>query len=36
MTGEIIGIEGASYVTVEWEHGGRSVINLGSVEFVSY
>jgi len=36
MAGEIIGNEGSSYVTVEWEHGGRSVINLGSLEFVSY
>ncbi len=36
MAGEIIGVEGSSYVTVEWEHGGRSVTNLGSLEFVSY
>jgi len=36
MTGEIMSTEGSSYVTVEWEHGGRSVINLGSLEFVSY
>jgi len=36
MTGEILSTEGSSYVTVEWEHGGRSVINLGSLEFVSY
>ncbi|KKQ03411.1 MAG: hypothetical protein US14_C0035G0003 [candidate division WS6 bacterium GW2011_WS6_36_26] len=36
MTGEIMGVEGSSYVTVEWEHGGRSVTNIGSLEFVSY
>lgn len=36
MTGEIISVEESSYVTVEWEHGGRSVVNLGSLEFVSY
>jgi len=36
MTGAILSTEGSSYVTVEWEHGGRSVINLGSLEFVSY
>jgi len=36
MAGEIMSTEGSSYVTVEWEHGGRSVINLGSLEFVSY
>lgn len=35
MTGEIVSVEGSSYVTVGWEHGGRSVVNLGSLEFVS-
>lgn len=36
MSGEIVENEGSSYVTVEWEHGGRSVIHIGSLEFVSY
>lgn len=36
MTGKIVEVEGSSYVTVEWEHGGRSVTNIGSLEFVSF
>jgi len=36
MAGEIAEVEGSSYATVEWEHGGRSIIHLGSLEFVSY
>lgn len=36
LSGEIIGVEDTSYVTVQWEGNGRSVVNLGCVEFVNY
>lgn len=36
MVGEIVGVEDNSYVTVEWEHNGRSVANIGTLEFIDY
>jgi hypothetical protein len=36
MNGEIVNVEGSGYATVEWENGGRSIVSLGSMEFVSY
>lgn len=36
MNGEIVEVEGSGYATVEWENGGRSIVSLGSMEFVSY
>ena len=36
MNGEIAEVEGSGYATVEWENGGRSIVSLGSMEFVSY
>lgn len=36
LSGEIVEVEDASYVTVEWEGSGRSVVNLGCLEFVTY
>lgn len=36
MAGEIVGVEDNTYVTVNWEHNGRSVANIGTLEFVDY
>ena len=36
MNGEIVGVEGSGYATVEWENGGRGIVSLGSMEFVTY
>lgn len=36
MLGEIKEIEDDVYVSVKWENGASSIINIGSVEFVSY
>lgn len=36
MLGEVVSIENASFISVEWENGMRSVINIGNVEVVSY
>jgi hypothetical protein len=36
MNGELVEVEGSGYATVEWENGGRSIVSLGSMEFVSY
>jgi hypothetical protein len=36
MLGKVVGIEEeSSYINVEWEGGQRTIINIGSVEFVS-
>ena len=36
MLGKIVGVEEeSSYVNVEWEGGQRTIISIGSVEFVS-
>jgi hypothetical protein len=35
MLGKILNMEGDMYATVEWEGGQRSIINIGSLEFVS-
>lgn len=36
MLGEVNGVEDETYISVNWENGASSVINVGSVEFVSY
>lgn len=36
MLGEVDGIEEETYISVKWENGASSIINVGSVEFVSY
>jgi len=36
MLGEVIGVEEDTYISVKWENGASSIINVGSVEFVSY
>jgi len=37
MLGKVISVEGDSlYVNVEWENGHKSMINIGSLEFVSF
>lgn len=36
MNGEIVGVEGNGYATIEWENGGRGIVSLGSMEFISY
>lgn len=36
MLGEVNGVEDDSYLSVNWENGASSIINVGSVEFVSY
>jgi hypothetical protein len=36
MVGEIVGIDDSTYVTVEWENKGRSVVNIGALEFILY
>lgn len=36
MNGEIVSVEGSGYATVEWENGGRGIVSVGSMEFVTY
>ncbi|MDD4382443.1 MAG: hypothetical protein PHE21_03855 [Candidatus Dojkabacteria bacterium] len=37
MVGEVVGVEDDDiYITVQWGNGSRSIINMGSVEFISY
>lgn len=36
MLGEVNGVEEDAYISVKWENGASSIINVGSVEFVSY
>lgn len=36
MLGEVNGVEEDTYISVKWENGASSIINVGSVEFVSY
>jgi len=36
MLGEVNGVEDEAYISVNWENGASSIINVGSVEFVSY
>jgi len=35
MVGEIVEAEEGTYVTVEWENKGRSVVNIGTLEFIA-